>query len=63
MLRLADVGTEPNTRVVTVLGKGWFEAQCVADGSPFLTQTLQHVNILDRNPACLLASRSIERMM
>lgn len=59
---LANGGTEPSTRVVTVLGKGWSEAQYVADASPFLTQPLQHMDILDRNPVCLRAWRSIERM-
>lgn len=45
------VGTEPNARVVIVLGKGWFEAQCVADVSPFLTQTLWLTDIPGQKPS------------
>lgn len=46
------VWTEPNGRVVIVPGKGWFEVQCVSDVSPFLTQTLWHMDIPGQKPVC-----------
>lgn len=48
------VGIEPSSRALIVEGRGWFEAQCVADISPFLTQIPLHMDVLYRNPVYLM---------
>lgn len=45
------VGIEPSSRALIVEGKGWFEAQCVADISPFLTQIPLHMDVPLQKPS------------